>query len=252
MCHNFVITLTTPCCYGANVYPLQKEKSGQSKRGRGRPRLPEEEKLRRKELRDMGLMKRSKRRTKEGGVGVWVCGCVVDYLSLLPLPPSRLPFPSSPSPPLCFVPIEVAQWRAQKVLTPAKRGRKPGSGKKHIIRAATGKVVYVSVDLSQSNGTFLQVPLLPISILAVCALNVTSPSITPCHLPVCFVPIEVAQWRAQKVLTPAKRGRKPGSGKKHIIRAATGKVVYVSVDLSQYANGTVFLQVMEGRCGMME
>eukprot|EP00731_Ephydatia_muelleri_P021265 Em0013g992a len=77
----------------------QKEKAGQSKRGRGRPRLAEEEKLRRKELRDMGLMKRSKRRTKE----------------------------------------EVAQWRAQKVLTPAKRGRKPGSGKKHIIRAATGQ-----------------------------------------------------------------------------------------------------------------
>ena len=51
----------------------QKEKSGQSKRGRGRPRLPEEEKLRRKELRDLGLMKRSKRRTKEG---VCVCVCV--------------------------------------------------------------------------------------------------------------------------------------------------------------------------------
>lgn len=37
-----------------------------SKRGRGRPRLTEEEKMRRRELRDMGLMKRSKRRTKEG------------------------------------------------------------------------------------------------------------------------------------------------------------------------------------------
>ena len=36
------------------------------KRGRGRPRLTEDEKQRRKELRDMGLMKRSKRRTKEG------------------------------------------------------------------------------------------------------------------------------------------------------------------------------------------
>ena len=59
----------------------------------------------------------------------------------------------------------------------------------------------------------------------------------------------MAQWRAQKVLTPAKRGRKPGSGKKHIIRAATGKVVYVSVDLSQYANGAVFLQVIGGGGG---
>ena len=40
--------------------------SSGSKRGRGRPRLTEEEKQRRKELREMGLMKRSKRRTKEG------------------------------------------------------------------------------------------------------------------------------------------------------------------------------------------
>eukprot|EP00731_Ephydatia_muelleri_P021270 Em0013g997a len=96
----------------------RRRRRGNQRGGRGRPRLAEEEKLRRKELRDMGLMKRSKRRTKE----------------------------------------EVAQWRAQKVLTPAKRGRKPGSGKKHIIRAATGKVVYVSVDLSQyANGAvFLQ------------------------------------------------------------------------------------------------
>lgn len=36
------------------------------KRGRGRPRLTEEEKQRRKELRDLGLLKRSHRRTKEG------------------------------------------------------------------------------------------------------------------------------------------------------------------------------------------
>lgn len=42
----------------------------QGKRGRGRPRLTEEEKLRRRELRDLGLMKRSKRRTKEG---LWHC-----------------------------------------------------------------------------------------------------------------------------------------------------------------------------------
>ena len=54
---------------------------------------------------------------------------------------------------------------------------------------------------------------------------------------------EVAEWRKQKILTPAKRGRKPGSGKKNIIKAATGKVVYVSVDISRYANGTVLLQV---------
>lgn len=38
----------------------------QGKRGRGRPRLSDDEKQRRKELREMGLIKRSKRRTKEG------------------------------------------------------------------------------------------------------------------------------------------------------------------------------------------
>ena len=54
---------------------------------------------------------------------------------------------------------------------------------------------------------------------------------------------EVAEWRKQKILTPAKRGRKPGSGKKNIIKAATGKVVYVSVDISRFPNGTVLLQV---------
>ena len=53
----------------------------------------------------------------------------------------------------------------------------------------------------------------------------------------------MAEWRKQKILTPAKRGRKPGSGKKNIIKAATGKVVYVSVDISRYLNGTVLLQV---------
>jgi hypothetical protein len=53
----------------------------------------------------------------------------------------------------------------------------------------------------------------------------------------------VAEWRKQKILAPAKRGRKPGSGKKNIIKAATGKVVYVSVDISRYPNGTVLLQV---------
>ena len=36
------------------------------KRGRGRPRLSTDEKQRRKELREIGLMKRSHRRTKEG------------------------------------------------------------------------------------------------------------------------------------------------------------------------------------------
>lgn len=36
------------------------------KRTRGRPRLTEDEKERRKELREMGLLKRSKRRSKEG------------------------------------------------------------------------------------------------------------------------------------------------------------------------------------------
>ncbi len=36
------------------------------KRGRGRPPLTADEKQRRKELREMGLLKRSHRRTKEG------------------------------------------------------------------------------------------------------------------------------------------------------------------------------------------
>lgn len=54
---------------GKHIKKLTKEvRSGMSvmKRGRGRPRLTEEEKQRRKELRDLGLMKRSHRRTKEG------------------------------------------------------------------------------------------------------------------------------------------------------------------------------------------
>ena len=54
---------------------------------------------------------------------------------------------------------------------------------------------------------------------------------------------EVAQWRAEKILSPAKRGRKPGSGKKNIVKTSTGKVVFVSIDLSQYTAGTVLLQV---------
>lgn len=83
--------------------------SSGSKRGRGRPRLTEEEKQRRKELREMGLMKRSKRRTKE----------------------------------------EVLQWKADRVRTPAKRGRKPGTGKKNMIKGVTGKVILVTVDLSK-------------------------------------------------------------------------------------------------------
>ena len=53
---------------------------------------------------------------------------------------------------------------------------------------------------------------------------------------------EVAQWRADKILSPAKRGRKPGSGKKNIVKAASGKVVFVNVDLSKYPNGSVLLQ----------
>lgn len=46
---------------------LQKENS-EKRNPRGRPRLTEEEKQRRKELRELGLMKRSRRRTKEGMV----------------------------------------------------------------------------------------------------------------------------------------------------------------------------------------
>ena len=43
----------------------------QGKRGRGRPRLTDDEKQRRKELREMGLIKRSKRRTKEGIIMIY-------------------------------------------------------------------------------------------------------------------------------------------------------------------------------------
>ncbi|XP_019850041.1 PREDICTED: uncharacterized protein LOC100639981 [Amphimedon queenslandica] len=86
----------------------------QGKRGRGRPRLTDDEKQRRKELREMGLIKRSKRRTKE----------------------------------------EVLQWKADKVRTPAKRGRKPGTGKKNMIKGVTGKIILVTVDLSRyENGS---------------------------------------------------------------------------------------------------
>ena len=51
---------------GKPVRKVTKETKGGAKRGRGRPRLTEEEKQRRKELRELGLMKRSHRRTKEG------------------------------------------------------------------------------------------------------------------------------------------------------------------------------------------
>ncbi|CAI8047716.1 hypothetical protein GBAR_LOCUS26402, partial [Geodia barretti] len=94
---------------GKSARKVAKETKGRAKRGRGRPRLTEEEKQRRKELRELGLMKRSHRRTKE----------------------------------------EVAQWRAERILSPAKRGRKPGSGKKNVVKAVTGKEVYVTVDLSK-------------------------------------------------------------------------------------------------------
>lgn len=53
----------------------------------------------------------------------------------------------------------------------------------------------------------------------------------------------MAQWKAEKILTPAKRGRKPGSGKKNIVKTSSGKIVFVSVDLSRYENGTVLVQV---------
>lgn len=57
---------------------------------------------------------------------------------------------------------------------------------------------------------------------------------------------EVKQWRAEKILTPVKRGRKPGSGKKNIVKAATGKPVFVNVDMSKFVNGSVLLQVTTG------
>ena len=56
---------------------------------------------------------------------------------------------------------------------------------------------------------------------------------------------EVAQWRANRILTPVKRGRKPGSGKKNVVKAASGKPAFVNLDMSQYSIGTVLLQVRE-------
>ena len=58
-----------------------------------------------------------------------------------------------------------------------------------------------------------------------------------CHM------TEVEQSRAERILTPVKRGRKPGSGKKNIVKAITGKPVFVNVDMRKYPNGTVLLQV---------
>ncbi len=54
---------------------------------------------------------------------------------------------------------------------------------------------------------------------------------------------EVEQSRAERILTPVKRGRKPGSGKKNIVKAITGKPVFVNVDMRKYPNGTILLQV---------
>ena len=54
---------------------------------------------------------------------------------------------------------------------------------------------------------------------------------------------EVMQWKADKVRTPAKRGRKPGTGKKNMIKGVTGKIILVTVDLSRYENGSIFFQV---------
>ena len=54
---------------------------------------------------------------------------------------------------------------------------------------------------------------------------------------------EVLQWKADRVRTPAKRGRKPGTGKKNMIKGVTGKVILVTVDLSKFDTGTLFFQV---------
>ena len=63
----------------------------------------------------------------------------------------------------------------------------------------------------------------------------------------CFVSFlivsEVLQWKAEKVRTPAKRGRKPGTGKKNMIKGATGKIILVTVDLSKFENGDILFQV---------
>ena len=54
---------------------------------------------------------------------------------------------------------------------------------------------------------------------------------------------EVAQWRAERMRSPAKRGRKPGTGKKNMVKGVTGKVILVKVDLSRFENNTVLYQV---------
>lgn len=54
---------------------------------------------------------------------------------------------------------------------------------------------------------------------------------------------EVAQWRADKIRSPAKRGRKPGTGKKNMVKGVTGKVILVKVDLSRFEKNTVLYQV---------
>ena len=118
---------------GKSARKVAKETKGRAKRGRGRPRLTEEEKQRRKELRELGLMKRSHRRTKEGKQLHYCTTLHVHYSSLSLVCPQP----------------EVAQWRAERILSPAKRGRKPGSGKKNVVKAVTGKEVYVTVDLSK-------------------------------------------------------------------------------------------------------
>ena len=71
----------------------------------------------------------------------------------------------------------------------------------------------------------------------------TSPLPPPLPSPPPSLTAEVAQWKADKILSPAKRGRKPGSGKKNIVRAATGKEVFIFLDMARYPSGSILLQV---------
>ena len=78
-----------------------------------------------------------------------------------------------------------------------------------------------------------------------------SPSLSPLSFPpflsLSYFSSEVLQWKADKVRTPAKRGRKPGTGKKNMIKGVTGKIILVTVDLSRYDNGSIFFQVRRRR-----
>lgn len=113
-----------------------REAGSRTKRGRGRPRLTEDEKQRRKELRDLGLLRKNKkRRTREGGWGGEGRG-VID---------------------LTCVPANAAELdrdRLERQQHPKQRGRKKGC-KRGTLKDISGNLVSL-VDL-QKGDEMLQV-----------------------------------------------------------------------------------------------